>query len=698
MNKRGKTSLKCLSIIQINLLIVSIIAFSFILNIPNIVGEESIIRNIQTGEATTSSLTPSHGYAGKAYEAIFDTGSTQPPGEYEIFDTKIGEYVPIGSKTGFAVTGILQGAMWAVMVYTTVKMVAGLFGLDDKASNAAAISAATGVFAGKTALTLFGKGGMFNEGYGNLFKTLKPGTFSIGAGIVVAAIVFYFTYKKSSTEIITFDCKPWDAPVGGSSCEKCNQQGDLPCSEYQCRSLGQACQLVNPGTEEEKCVWVNRNDVDFPIITTWEDALPVDYRYNPDNTISPPDYGVKIENTKSTTKCVKAFTPLTFGIITDEPARCKIDYLRKENFDEMQFYFGGSSLFRYNHSQIMSLPGPSALAAENLTIQNDGNYALYTRCQDANGNTNTATFVFKFCVEKGPDTTPPLIVTTDLLNNNPVAYNQTSVDLTVYTNEPASCKWSHLDQTYENMEETMSCSSSVFEMNAQMLYKCTTKLTGLKDRIENKFYFRCEDSSENVNTESYEFNLIGTQPLIIDSVKPNETVRDSTEAVKVIFEAETSAGYNEGESACYLSDTGNADDYVMFYNTNSYKHSQELHLTEGDYKYYIKCVDLGGNYDIKTVEFDVESDSEAPLVTRIYHEETYLKIITNEDSECVYDTTNCNYLFEDGIKLKTTDDLKHFTDWSTKTNFYIKCKDEYDNQPSPNACSIIARPIQISSV
>ena len=240
-------------------------------------------------------------------------------------------------------------------------------------------------------------------------------------------------------------------------------------------------------------------------------------------------------------------------------------------------------------------------------------------------------------------------------------------------------------------------------MNAQMLYKCKTTLTGLKDRTENKFYFRCkdqplaQDKDRNVNSESYKFSLIGTQPLYIDSVKPNETVKDSTESVKVTLEIKTSAGYKEGKATCYYSETGNDDSYVMFFKTESHEHSQDLYLTKGDYTYYLKCIDLGGNQDTNKTQFKVESDTEAPTVARVYHDESYLKVITNEDAECVYDTTNCNYLFDDGINLVDIDGKRHYTDWNTKVNFYIKCKDEYNNQPSPNECSIIARPIEIYS-
>ena len=525
-----------------------------------------------------------------------------------------------------------------------------------------------------------------------------------GGAIGIAAIIFALLYKKEgeSQELIKFECNPWDAPVGGHDCEKCNKQGILGCSEYQCRSLGQACVLENAGTEEEMCFWKHRDDVEPPIITLWNEALPDGYQYSNDKSVSPPDKGVKITNKEKLNGCVPAFFPLSFGITTNEPSRCKLDYTRKQKFDDMNFFFGGSSLFRYNHTQTMSLPGPSALKEQNLTMQNNGEFSLYTKCSDANGNINTWNYVFKFCVDNGPDTTPPLIVTTNLLNGMPVAYNQSSINLEVYVNEPATCKWSHRDQAYDKMEENMACSSSVFEMNSQMLYKCSTTLSGLKNSYTNDFYFRCKDkpsapADRNVNTESYKFSLIGTRPLAIKSASPNnKTIKDATDVIKITLEVETSEGYEEGKAMCYYSDTGETDSYIMFFDTNNDKHKQELYLPEGNYKYWIRCIDLGGNPDEREISFSVDTDTQIPLIVRAFKEESYLRLITNEEAECVYDSVDCNYLFADGTAMtRSSEGENHFTDWNTNSNLYVKCRDKYKNEPLPNSCSIIIRPFEI---
>lgn len=604
-------------------------------------------------------------------------------------------------ETGGFPDAVVSGFQWALAVYGTIKLLGSILPFEEQTTNALAVGASAGVWAGRSLNILLKEGGALHNSALSKFFTfgkLQPATASFvwGAGIAIA--IFLIMNKKTETQIVKFECEPWQAPTGGNDCEKCNEQGILPCSEYQCRSLGQACELANPGTDEAKCVWVNRNDVTVPIIDPWDDALLDNYEYIPDGAVSPPDRGVIIKNKDSTTGCVPAFTPLSFGIITDEPAQCKIDYVNKPKYADMQFYFGGSNFYKYNHTQVLSLPSPGALASENLTLQNDGTFQMYVRCEDKNGNNNPANFVFKFCVEEGPDTTPPLIVTTSLINNMPIAHNQTDVGIDVYVNEPSSCKWSPLDQNYDNMENTMQCSSSVFEMNAQMLYKCSTTLTGIKNRQDNKFYFRCKDqplkpeSDRNVNRESYEFVVKGSQPLVITKVEPNETIKDSTETIKATLKAETSAGFEEGKANCYYSETGDNDDYIKFFKTDSNKHEQDLFLPEGEYEYFIKCIDLGGNADLETVSFTIETDVNPPIVTRVYHEETKLKVTTNEKGSCVYSQDSCTFLFDDGIKMVSLDEKMHYTEWRTDTDYYIKCRDEFGNQPNPNQCNIVVRP------
>ena len=133
----------------------------------------------------------------------------------------------------------------------------------------------------------------------------------------------------------------------------------------------------------------------------------------------------------------------------------------------MSYYVGGENLFVYNHTEELSLPGPDAMNAIAPELKNDGEYTLFIRCSDANGNFNQDAYSVNFCVDPGPDTTPPRIVDVNIPSGNPVQFNQTSLALEVYVNEPSQCRWSREDRSFDNMESEMLCSTHVWEMNAK---------------------------------------------------------------------------------------------------------------------------------------------------------------------------------------------------------------------------------------
>jgi hypothetical protein len=605
---------------------------------------------------------------------------------------------PLAPNTLQSLYYYAQPAIWAAIAFVVGRYVIGpLLGLNVQQSQSLGWSLGTGTFTAFTLINYFGIGG--------------PLAWGIGAAVAFA--LFSILAKKSSADVIQLTCYEWDSQSGKglteaqmkARCEACNKQtGNLGCTEYQCRSLGQGCILINEvKTGNQLCIWNNTKDITPPIITPWQDALLDDFSYTPDNTISPPDRGVQV--VYKSNKCAPPYTPVSFGVELDEPARCKISPLNLANYSVMADMFMGSGIRNYTHAFALSLPSKEAMEAANITVDNGGKYELYVRCQDANGNSNTGNFVFKFCIDEGPDTTAPNILGANILNNQPIGFGQTSVNLSLYTNEPADCKWSHLDKSYDAMEENMTCNKLVTEFNANMIYTCKTNLTGLKNAQDNKFYFRCRDNSSqhNTNTQSYILNIIGTRPLVIDKVTPinGTTIEDSTESVKVELTAQTSAGYQEGKAICSFSETGVSGSYVDFFYGNDiepfsqYEHSQELWLSSGTYTYYVRCRDMGGNIDDENVTFTVEIDKDSPIVVRVYKEEENLKLITDEPGTCVYSAFGCNYLFVDGTEMSSAVDKEFYTEWNTAIDFYIKCEDEYGNQPLPDECSIVARPFEI---
>lgn len=631
--------------------------------------------------------------------------------------------------TGMQTAGsaLAAGVAWAAVAYGAVKFLGPMIGLDKAVQEALEKSVMAGGFvagalnsAGGTQAAASWFSGGANAGVGGFM-----GAHPIMTGLAVAVIVFVLVYKEEKTKTVTFTCLPWEPPIGGTKCEQCNLDPFRPCSEYRCKALGQACQLLNPGTGQEKCAWVNPKDVKSAIILPDANAfLPSNLRlkFAPNNAIRPADRGVTIVNVDDNKGCIPAFTPLQFGFTTidsttnlGKPAQCKLDYARanitgKKGFDLMQFYVGGSNYYNINHTQIMKLPNPAATSIDTSAILKNGDTMnLYVRCMDANGNVNEDDFVFTFCVQKGPDSTPPIIEGTSISNGGFVQYNVDHVPIEVYTNEPSECKWSRADKDYKDMENSMTCASNVAQINSDLTYTCLGNLTAIKNSEANNFFFRCKDYpdglgfGDNKMEQSYKLALMGSQPLKISAVSPNGTIRGNTEIVPVSLEVKTTNGAEEGKALCYYSTTGLQDSYLPMYDSNNYVSRQVQDLpgssTGINYKYYFRCVDAGGNSDNSETSFTLFVDKDAPTITRVYKEvPDALKIITNEDAECAYSLVSCNFNISEGQKMINVNSAANVNaaEWKSNAIYYIKCRDLYGNNPG-NYCSLIVNAVELTS-
>lgn len=610
---------------------------------------------------------------------------------------------------------LAEGLTWAATVYGGLQVLGAIIPGLRNYMQPLSQAAAAGIMAFKVAQAFGPRGFNFVHGLNN--------GWAMGIGAAVAVAVFLLTYKSEKKETVTFTCLPYQPPLGGAKCQQCNTDPFRPCTQYRCESLGQACQLLNQDTPgEEKCAWVNPKDVIAPTIEPLQSALsPSTLEYTPDKTINPPDKGVKIIDKSTSDGCLKAFTPLTFGITTNtsegaEPSKCKLDFTRNNQtgtagFDAMQYYFGGNNFFDYNHTQIMSLPGPNETGIDyGPILRNDGTMATYVKCMDANGNVNENDFVFTFCVEKGPDTTPPIIEGTSIVSGGYVSYNADTVPMQVYTNEPAKCRWSRTDEDYYDMKNQMSCASDSSDINAQLTYTCSDNLTSIENSQDNNFFFRCQDypdtlgAGNNSMQQSYELTLKGSQPLEITDLEPNDTtIGGNTQQVPVTFNVTTSSGADQGNAICYYSLTGENNSFIQMDNTNSYISSQTLDLpgtsAGTSYTFFARCIDAGGNEANAETNITVEYSLNPPIITRAYKQlPDALEIVTNEPATCVYSLNSCNYDFSTGQTMLHPDANTtnvNLANWETDAFYYVKCKDIYGNNPG-NDCSLVVSAVALN--
>jgi len=529
----------------------------------------------------------------------------------------------------------------------------------------------------------------------------------------VAAITAIFSWQVYSKEAMFYQVSAWQPPDGGRWCELCN---DFPtgCSEYQCRTFGKGCSLINENTEYEECIWEFQDDRIPPVLSPLRGILEGGLTYEEFNITSPPERGVRIIDSSNDDNCVGAFTSLTFGLKSDENAICRWDYERRESFDLMSFSMDEGSPATINHT--LFIPNSATASSESLanvgiSIEEERTYGFFVKCKDIHGNENPLHFLAEFCVESGPDLDAPEISGTNYMQGSYIKFNASSLPLQIYTNEPADCKWDHDNLEYDNMNYNMtSCSQNTENYLFGFSYGCVGNLSGFQDRQENRFYIRCKDKPwwnegdegrRFENRESYTLILAGTQPLVIDALTVNGeesgvTIKGTSDEVKAAIEVTTAAGADNGRAKCsYLS----GGTYYSFYNDGNTDYTmpnkQRLWLVPGNYSYNISCSDAAGNSVQDVIQFALEKDETGVTVVRAFKESNNLKIITDEEATCVYDTVSCLYDFENGLAMQSYDNINHFTSWDSDTTFYIKCQDEYGNLPPQDRCSIEVRPFDI---
>jgi len=474
-------------------------------------------------------------------------------------------------------------------------------------------------------------------------------------------LIFADTKEKT----YTMSCGPWQAPEGGSDCEKCNKDEEKPCSLYRCKSLGQNCYLVNQGTSEEKCINLNPNDVNAPIINPWPEVIPQGFTITP--TTDEGNKGYKI-NEK-----IGPYDSITLGIKTDEPSQCKFIDKVGTDFDEMAIYFGDGK-YVYEHQMSFVMP-PEFTTQESIKKTGD-TYNLYIRCKDTSGNKNEKDYFIRFTLKPEPDMTAPKIEMTSIANNAYISYDATNTGFSVYTDERAECKYDTVDKDYKLMSNAFECSTSPFTVNTALrgLYDCNTKLD-LTNNTKYEWYIRCRDASGNENRESYKFKLTPTLPLEIISIGPTGTFYEN----EVTLKAVTSQGAEDGKASCGYSTKDDVfGNMIAFLNTDAAVHEQPLTPGVGEFTYYVKCLDAAGNIATDETTFIIDVDLTPPKLMFIYvTASNYLHMEMDEASTCQY--SNSTFSYGSGMPMTGSGTTIHELSITEKV-YHIICKDVYENE------------------
>jgi len=632
----------------------------------------------------------------------------------------IGTVLVMAASTGIGMTALgIVGATTTATTTTLIEFEGGLFLVEGSSSAlapwaGAVIGFAIGVAVVSLLISKFGIAGGLEEwmvytliiGGGvalgvAVFFAIKLGVEScaIGGpgGCIVGAIIFIiivaitiflkiFGVGKTRKKTVKFSCRPWQAPYGGDDCSKCGKKGldewqdSLLCNEYACKSLGQTCSFINQGSGNEMCVDISPHDVKSPMIGPWRNMTQ-----NASSVLEYADVvsgqGFKVKSGESD-GCIREYELMVYGIEIDEPAACRVDTVHTPRYEDMENDLT-DGLFLYEHSMTMRAPALSELGISGFDPTRRGEVNLYVRCVDKNGNRNVNEQVVEFCVRPAEDVTPPVVQFRDPWFEW-VEFNATELKAAIYTNEPADCKWGDINQDYDVMVNELECLNE-FSAETMFGFMCNATFPVENNLIMN--YIRCEDQpwfegteqegDRNKNSNSYEFKISRTSdPLIIDYVTPdNETLVFGVEPASVAVEVRTAGGMG-GKAECKYK-IGNS--WISFFDTFRTTHRQTFqNFMAGNKVLPIKCEDVAGNIAAKTIEFKIEIDVSAPIVTRVYNSGGSLIVVTDENSVCYYENEDCNFVPTNGTEMLGAR-LVHSIGMEGDKTYYVKCVDKFDN-------------------
>jgi hypothetical protein len=356
-------------------------------------------------------------------------------------------------------------------------------------------------------------------------------------------------------------------------------------------------------------------------------------------------------------------------------------------------------LFVKNHTFGLSISDIEVFQSRTFSGTSEEEGRLYIKCQDPNSNIDVAAKAVSFCVAPGEDKTAPKVTVYDPPGGL-LPFEATSDQFKVSTNEPAECRYSTTDKTFNEMENNIQCDGSRI---------CNGDVT--ISSPETKIFVRCKDHPEwegtdkagNRNSNNVGVSVVfkrSASALSIKSISPNGNVYTTgNPKITVNLDVRTEGGA-DGTANCFWQLNDYAKDLMD--ETGGVSHNQDMEVVigteEGEKTHFVfvECGDDAGNYVNRTSNFTTNADFTWPKVTRYMESGGSLSLFTDESAECVYRsaplegmTDPCNYEIKDGTKISSvagSNGKEHRTSFEPGTTYFIKCKDGLGNYPA-SECS-----------
>lgn len=562
------------------------------------------------------------------------------------------------------------------------------------------------------------------------------------------------TYKAGTLSLQGGDnemgsCSAEQPLKGTEFCTSCNEDPLRLCTSERCLMLGNCIPVPTSKADQFACIPGKCEDTGIPIFTEGKAEWWIDGTMNGSQTLALS--GGNIRAYLNSEKPIPFNTKtIVLNVTTDKPAQCRyIVDTRGANFSQMQDfeenYFpikqDGTGSWQLAH---ILLPGDIARNAE---------HRIFIKCKNACGVEPSSSYdqnIVSFKLEKKPDQLPPEIVYVDPANKAMVRDDLPVLNASFWLDEKGSCKFSDKSINFTiqyngsgnvmvpfgkispNSEDSSvvaggcylgkcldrndSCSRCWLAMDLSKGYELINFSSS--EFNETKMFnllIRCNDVAGNVMTEDsiLDYTIMTAPGYNISITEPEDGSKTYERSPEI--EVTSDPRLTECRYKTYTGSgpkTPPAWDEMWnideeFATLHQGKHNETLNGSKEGmlYTLWARCRDTWQIEAIDSTRFYVLLDEQKPIIIRMYHDITvgdYLIIETDEESECVYgtsDTIKCAYNFSDGSAFTTSDMYLHAAYWQLSSLYYIKCKDKWNNYPgkssNANQCTAIINPYEV---
>ena len=270
------------------------------------------------------------------------------------------------------------------------------------------------------------------------------------------------------------------------------------------------------------------------------------------------------------------------SVSTNEAAYCRYSTISGISYSSMP----GS--FTYDKAKL-------AHAINIVGLADNKVYEYFVRCRDMSNNQNTSDVVIRFGVggiafsptsPQGQDITPPYRYKG--YPDEDMPFSTKNISMTLQTDEKALCR-------YDTVSGMAFGQMKIFDSTNNLFH--STYISGFNEGGTYKYYVKCADEKNNINTDDYAISFMVEAP--DDLIPPLITVIYPYDDLYGVTEVQLGIQTNESATCRYATEQGVAYNSMKKSFTKQAANYHTARVTglqiNASYSFFVRCKDAASN-------------------------------------------------------------------------------------------------------